>query len=102
MKRGKRGAREQRGNAKQGKGPRAARLQTEYNYSTCVFNLNLKSNSDTSALGESSLASGNQIADIGLGVHLIRSSSDILSIFNLVGLRADESSLLLTLVLLQN
>ena len=42
-------------------------------------------------MGESSLTSGNQIADIGLGVHLIRSSSDILSKFNLVGLRVDES-----------
>ena len=60
------GAREQRGRAKEGKGPRVARLETEQNFGTCVFNLTLKSSSDTSALGESSLASGNQIADIGL------------------------------------
>ena len=42
-------------------------------------------------LGESSLTGGNQIADIGLGVHLIRSSSNMLSNFNLVGLRVDDS-----------
>ena len=53
-------------------------------------------------MGESSLTRGNQTIDIGLGVHLIRSSSDILSKFNLVGLRVDESPLLLTSVLLQN
>ena len=55
------GSQRQRGKRKQAKAPRAARLETEYNYGTCVFNLNLKSNSQTS---ESSLASGNQIAGI--------------------------------------
>ena len=90
MKRGE-GAREQRGKAKEGKGPRVARLETEQNYGTCVFNLNLKSNSDTSALGQSSLASGNQIADIRLltsDSYLVGHESGLFVEVYFVGLRS--------------